>query len=52
MDEDFEEYAETFEKSNMILSTHMSGTPIVMIQMSNAYKSISDSTDVFAPVLC
>lgn len=31
MDEDFEEHAETFEKSNVILSTHMSGTPIVMI---------------------
>lgn len=52
MDEDFEEHAEIFEESNVILSTHMSGTPMVMILMYNAYKSILDSTDTFVPVLC
>ena len=31
MDEDFEEHAETFDKRNVILSTHMSGTPIVIV---------------------
>lgn len=52
MDEDFEEHAETFEKSNVLLSTPMSWTPIVMTQIYNAYNSISDSNDTFEPVLC
>lgn len=52
MDEDFEEHAETFEKSNIILSPHMFWTPVVMMEIYNAYNSISDSNDTFETVLC
>lgn len=52
MDEDFEKHPETFEKSDVVLSIHMSWIPVVMTLTCNAYKSISDSADTFAPVLC
>lgn len=52
MDEDFEEHAETFEKSNVILDTRMSWPPMVITLIYNTNKSISDSANTFVPVLC